>query len=79
MASKRLKYFILTDDTNLLTTPSTAIRRVTRAKGVLYITNLDAGQQTTQRMRRTEGYVNIFLILRTMTVKRMTITRGILL
>jgi len=78
--SKRLIHFIPTNDTApLTTTPSTAIRIVIRAKSVLYVANPDVGLQTTQRMRRTGEYVNTSLILRAITVRRMTITRGMLL
>ena len=77
--SKRLNHFIPIDDTTPLTaTPPTAIRIVIRAKSVLYVANLDVGLQTTQRMRRTEEYVNTSLISRAIIV-RMTITRGTLL
>lgn len=78
-ASKRLNHFIPTDDTTPLTaTPSTAIRIVIRAKSVLYAANPDVGLQTTQRMRRTREYVNTSLILRAITVRRMTIIRRLL-
>jgi L-cystine uptake protein TcyP (sodium:dicarboxylate symporter family) len=78
--SKRLNYFIPTNDTTPLTaTPSTTIRIVIMVKSVLYAANPDVGLQTTQRMRRTREYINTSLILRAITARRMTITRGMLL
>ena len=61
--NKRLSYFILTDDTTPLT-----INTVIRAKSALYAVKLDVGLQTTQRMKGTEKYVNISLILRAVIV-----------
>jgi hypothetical protein len=75
-----LNHFIPTNDTTpLTTTPSTVIKIVIRVKSVLYVANLDVSLQTTQRMRRTRGYINTFLILRAMIiVRRMTIIRRLL-
>jgi len=70
-ASKRLNHSLLTDDI----APRTVTRIATRAKSVLYVANPDVGLQTTQRMRRTGEYVNTSLILRAITVRRMTITK----
>ena len=57
--NKRLSHSILTDDT----TPPT-IDTAIRAKSALYTVKLDVGLQTTQKMKGTEKYVNISLILR---------------
>jgi hypothetical protein len=80
IVSKRLNYFISTDDiTPLTTTPSTIIRIVIRVKSVLYTANPDVGLQTIQRMRKTREYINTSLILKVITARRMTITRRMLL
>ena len=61
--NKRLSHFILIDGTTPLLV-NTAIR----AKSALYAVKLDVGLQTTQKMKGTEKYVNISLILRAVTV-----------
>ena len=77
--NKGLNHSTLTDDTALLTaTLLTTTIITTRAKSVLYAANLDVGLQTIQRMRRTREYVNTSLILRAITVRRMTIIRRLL-
>ena len=65
--NKRSNHSIPTDDTTPLTddtTPPTAIR----AKSALYAVNLDVGLRTIQGKKGTEKYVNIYLILRAVTV-----------
>ena len=64
--NKRLNHFILTDNTTPLinnTTPLT-VNTAIRAKSALYIVNLDASLQSIQRIKGTEKYVNISMILR---------------
>ena len=79
--NQRLNYSILTDDTTPLTDDTTplTVNTVTKAKSALYAVNLDISLQTTQRMKGTEEYVNISLILRAVTaILRITmITKGI--
>ena len=72
-----MSHFILTDDTTLptndiapltvKTTPPT-VNTAIRAKSALYAVKLDIGLQTTQRIKGTEKYINISLILRAVTV-----------
>ena len=69
MVNQRLNHFIPTDDTTSLTDdiPPLTVNTVIRAKSALYAVNLDVGLQTIQRMKGTEKYVNIYLILRAAT------------
>ena len=59
----------LTDDTTPLTDNITPliVNTAIRAKSALYAVNLDVGLQTTQRMKGTKKYINIYLILRAAT------------
>ena len=57
--NKRLSHSIPTNDT----TPPTVDTAI-RAKSTLYAVKLDIGLQTTQKIKGTEKYVNISLILR---------------
>ena len=61
--NKRLNYFILTNNTTPLT-----VNTVIKVKSTLYAVNLDISLQTTQRIKGTEKYVNIYLILRAVIV-----------
>ena len=71
--NQRLNHSIPTDDITPLIV-NTAIR----AKSVLYAVNLDISLRITQRMKGTEKYVNIYLILRVVTViLRITIVKKI--
>ena len=67
--NQKLNYFILTNNTTPLTDDITSliINTAIRAKSVLYAVNLDVGLQITQRIKGTEKYVNIYLILRAVT------------
>jgi hypothetical protein len=67
--NKRLNYSIPTDDTTPLTNDTTPLTVDTaiRAKSALYAVKLDAGLQTIQRIKGTEKYANIYLILRVVT------------
>ena len=66
-----MSHFIPTDDT----TPPTVDTAI-RAKSALYAVKLDVGLQTTQKMKGTEKYVNISLILRAvMVILRMQIRK----
>ena len=64
-----MNHSILTNDTTPLTDDSPLIiSTAIRAKSALYVINLDVGLQTTQRMKGTEKYINISLILRAVIV-----------
>ena len=68
--NKRLNHFILTNNTTSLTNNTTPliINTAIRAKSALYTANLDISLQTIQRIKGTEKYINISLILRAATV-----------
>jgi hypothetical protein len=64
-----LNHSILTDDTTPLTNDITPliINTAIKAKSALYVVNLDVGLRIIQRIKGTERYVNIYLILRAAT------------